>query len=373
MGSQSQLKQTSLHAEHLKAGAKMVDFGGWHMPIQYSGVIKEHQAVRTNCGVFDVSHMGELRVKGKDAVEFLQKVTINDVSKLAEGQGQYTAFLNESGGMVDDLILYQLASQDYLLCVNAANTQKDFDWICAQSEKASFADLSIQNESSVWSQLAVQGPLSRECLSKALPVTAAILPTLDYMNIASVQWGENEVLVARTGYTGEHGYEVYLPNKLAPKLFTALIEVGVTPIGLGARDTLRLEACYLLYGNDMDDTVSPIEAGIGWAVKLDKGEFVGRDRILKDKDPENKHRRKMVGFIMQEKAIPRAGMELYKGEQLVGLVTSGSFLPSLEQSGGMALVDKTAVAVDDEIQVDVRGKRKLAKIVKRPLYSPKVK
>ncbi len=373
MTSQGELSKTSLHSTHVKLGAKMVDFGGWHMPIQYSSVIKEHQAVRQSCGIFDVSHMGELRVQGSQALAFLQKLTVNDVSKLADGQGQYTAMLNEDGGMIDDLILYRLTADDILLCVNASNTRKDFDWVSEQAAKFSQSDLKVSDESKQWSQLAVQGPQSQQVLGQALPEAKALLEDLNYMTVGTLDWQGTPILVARTGYTGEHGYEIYLPNEVAPQLFEQLIESGAAPIGLGARDTLRLEASYLLYGNDMDEGVSPIEAGIAWAVKPDKGDFIGRDRVLKDKDPANQDRRKMVGFLMQEKAIPRAGMELYKGDRCIGRVTSGSFLPSLEQSGGMALVDKNSVAIDDEIQVDVRGKRKLAKIVKRPLYSPKVK
>lgn len=341
------------------------------MPIQYEGVIAEHQTVRTGCGSFDVSHMGEIIVSGEQAQDFLQWVTINDITRLAPGQGQYSAMLNEAGGMIDDLIIYRIADQEYLLCVNASNDDKDYQWLSSQSGKFK---VKLSHESDRWSQIAIQGPKSSECLLALFDnATQNKISALQYMEIIPADFQGQTGWIARTGYTGEKGFEIYIPNLVAAATFTDLVEkTDAKPIGLGARDTLRLEACYLLYGNDMNDTVSPIEAGIGWATRMDCGEFVGKDAVVKHKEAEAK-RRKNVAFIMEDKGIGRQGMKLYKGDQLVGEITSGSHLPSLEKAGGMALVDKDLVAVGDSVEIDVRGKRKLAKIVKRPLYSAKVK
>ncbi|MGE0171667.1 MAG: glycine cleavage system aminomethyltransferase GcvT [Oligoflexales bacterium] len=365
------LRTTSLFQCHKNHKARFVEFGGWNMPVSYEGVLQEHAHVRTQCGIFDVSHMGEVTVKGADALAFLQYLTINDVSKLTPGQGQYSAMLNEKGGMIDDLIMYQLAPQNYLLCVNASNTDKDFAWI--QKVSAKF-NVTVVNESENWSQLAVQGPKSVECIQKCFDATGKkTVSDLNYMDIAPVKFENKEVLVARTGYTGEMGFEVYLPNAVAEKFWQKIFKENpdvLKPIGLGARDTLRLEACYLLYGNDMDDTVSPLEAGIGWAVRMEKNDFIGKSVLAEQK--ANGVKRKMAAFLMDEKGIARHGMDIYKDGEKIGTVMSGSFLPTLDIPGGMALFSKN-VAVGDTFEVDVRGKRKLAKVAKRPLYSAKVK
>ncbi|MFW7378333.1 MAG: glycine cleavage system aminomethyltransferase GcvT [Oligoflexus sp.] len=371
------LQKTALYEAHKQLKARMVPFGGWSMPIQYEGVIAEHHKVRQSCGIFDVSHMGELRVKGSDATAFLQYATVNDVTRLANGGGQYTAMLNHEGGMVDDLILYRLTDDDYLLCVNAANTEKDEAWLrgLLTTEACSSFQLNLSNESAQWSQIAVQGPTSPQAMKAILDSKYhEALEALGYMKIIPVNLFGEDAWLARTGYTGEAGYEIYLPNAVAVSCWEALLEKGgAAPIGLGARDTLRLEACYLLYGNDMDDHVSPIEAGISWAVKADKGEFVGKKRVLQDLDPKFTERRKMLGFLLTEKGIPRAGMDIFKDGVKIGSVTSGSYLPTLDGAGGMALISKNGAGLDDNVEIDIRGKRKLAKIVKRPLYSPKVK
>ncbi len=367
-------RRTPLYEEHKALKAKTIPFGGWDMPVSYTSVLAEHKAVREACGLFDVSHMGEVVVKGKDATRFLQHVTINDPAKLQPGQGQYSAILNPDGGMIDDLIVYRLTDDEYFICVNASNADKDFAWIKQQSAK--FPGVSVDNESPRYSQLAVQGPTSLDAV-RALVSQAdqAKLEALPYTNIMRTQIGGKPALLARTGYTGEKGYELYIPNEAAVSAWKTLLatqpKTGIQPIGLGARDTLRLEACYLLYGNDMDDGVSPLEAGIGWAVAIDKPDFIGKAKLVSQK--EKGLTRSIFCFLMDGDGIPRHDMQVYKGADLIGKVTSGSVLPTLGGAGGMALLDPRKVAVGDVVEVDVRGKRKLAKLVKRPLYKAKVK
>lgn len=373
----TEAKKTALFQKHKELKAKMLPFAGWMMPIQYQGVIAEHRTVREDCGVFDVSHMGEVRVKGPNASAFLNYLTINDVKVLKPGQGQYSAMLNQNGGVVDDLILYCLEDNDYLLCINAANITSDTAWIKSQGEKFGLSGLDIIDESETWGQLAVQGPQSQAAIEALIAEEHAdVVKKLAYMGIAEVRCNagaDKVIFLARTGYTGEHGYEIYADPQLSAELFSTLVDQNLAkPIGLGARDTLRLEACYLLYGQDMNQSVSPIEAGIGWAVKLDKGDFIGRSVIQEHKQPECS-RRKMVGFMMEDKGIARTGMDIYKDDTKIGVVTSGSQLPSLDKAGGMALIMKDSGGVGDMVEIDVRGKRKLAKIVRRPLYSPRVK
>lgn len=365
------LKKTPLHAMHKKRGARMVPFGGWDMPVQYEGVIAEHKHVRQDCGVFDVSHMGEIFVSGPDAASFLQSLTINDIKRLNVGNGQYSAMLTEQGGFVDDLIIYRTGPEHFLLCVNASNIEKDFAWLLAGKKTER---VQIDNQSSSWSQLAIQGPRSPEAIKTLLSAEdQARVAALPYTDIIKVKSFGQEAFLARTGYTGEWGYELYLPNEVAGPCFETLLEKSsARPIGLGARDTLRLEASYLLYGNDMDESVTPIEAGIAWAVRFDKGDFKGR-AVLEAQKNGSKPCRKMVCFLLEEQGIARHGMDIYKGDRKIGQVTSGSFLPSLDTAGGMALIEKDAANVGDTFEVDVRGKRKLAKLVKRPLYSAKVK
>ncbi len=347
----------------------MVPFGEWEMPIQYQSVIKEHHAVRSHSGIFDVSHMGEIFISGPDAQRFLQYITINDINRLEPGKGQYTAMLNASGGMVDDLIIYQIAPAKYLLCVNAANDTKDFQWV---SRQANGFDIKIDHQSEQWGQIAVQGPQSSEVITALFSgSTLNQVTSLNYMEIIAINLFNHDAFIARTGYTGEKGYELYVPTEIAEKTFKALSQAS-TPIGLGARDTLRLEACYLLYGNDMDDGVSPIEAGIGWATRMDCGEFIGKDHVIKHKEPNTK-RRQMIAFTLKDKGVARAGMDIYQGNRKIGTVTSGGHLPSLGISGGMALIEKGSATLGDDIFIDIRGKRKLAQVAKKPLYSAKLK
>lgn len=367
-------RKTPLFEIHKSMKAKMVPFGGWLMPVSYSSVLQEHKAVREDCGLFDVSHMGEVFVRGPNAAQFLQKITINDINRLKDGTGQYTAILNSAGGMIDDLIIYRLKSDEFLICVNASNADKDFAWIKSQAEQMTGAR--AVNESGQWSQLAVQGPKSQGAIAALLgPEKEAALAKLEYMQILPLKLFGKEALLARTGYTGEHGYELYLPNEVSRQVWDALMETqsrsGIQPIGLGARDTLRLEACYLLYGNDMNDEVSPLEAGISWATRLEKGEFIGREALLQQKKAGLT--RSSFAFKMEGDGIPRHDMLVFKGDLQIGKVTSGSVLPTVGGAGGLALLDPRRVKVGDTVEIDIRGKRKLACLVQKPLYKAKVK
>ena len=361
--------KTTLYEQHKLLGAKIVPFSGWLMPLSYRSVLEEHNIVRTSCGLFDVSHMGEIFVEGDDSERFLNWLTINDVKKLKEGRGQYTAILNHEGGVIDDLLLYKLSDKKFLLCVNASNIQKDYVWI---SEKAHDFNVTVHDKSDEYAQFALQGPKSLDCLKNILPADELEkAATLKYTQICEVRLVNTTAYIARTGYTGEKGYEIYLKNHAAIPTWNALIngDEPVLPIGLGARDTLRLEACYLLYGNDMDETISPLEAGISWAVKIEKGPFIGRDRLVEMKEAGVP--RKLIAFKLLDKGVARQGMELYLGDEKIGYVTSGSVLPTLGGSGGMALVNHNSLKVDDKFEIDVRGKRKSASVLAKPLYQAK--
>lgn len=360
--------KTILYDEHKKLGARVVPFGGWEMPVYYESVLAEHKTVREHVGIFDVSHMGEISVSGQSSFEFLQSLTTNDLSKLADGQGQYTAICNEAGGMIDDLILYRINKETYFLCVNASNTSRDFEWIKNHSTK--YPNVSVINDSSKFGQIAVQGPSALPALLSLFPKDYhPTLEKLSYTHIVKLNFASHACYIARTGYTGEKGYELYLPNEVTIKAWRQLLELnghlGIKPIGLGARDTLRLEACYLLYGNDMNEQVSPLEAGIAWAVKLEK-EFIGKNQLIVHK--KDGVRKKIVAFKMIDSAIPRSHMILLnKDLKDIGHVTSGSILPTLGGAGGLAFVD-SSLTIGSEIFVDVRGKNKLAHIVEKPLY-----
>lgn len=368
------LKSTHLIALHKDCKAKLVDFGGWNMPVSYSGTLKEHQAVRERCGLFDVSHMGEVTISGENALKFCQWITTNDVSKLSVGGGQYSAMLTENAGFVDDLILYRVGEDSYFLCINAGNTLKDVQWI-DQKAREFGKPVNIANVSDDYSQLALQGPNSLSIFKKILSEQSqGHLENLSYTSICKLDILGTEALVARTGYTGELGFEIYCDHELAKKLWTEWVLSGqhdVTPCGLGARDTLRLESCYPLYGNEMDETVSPYEIGIGWAVKPQSKDFIGKKALESQKSGGVP--RKLVAFKLLDKGIARHGMTLLKDSSPIGQITSGSHLPTLDISGGLALVQSDSVSEGDQVEVDIRGKIKLATIVKKPLYSARVK
>ena len=358
------LKETPFTATHIALGAKMADFAGFNMPIQYpTGINREHMIVREGVGVFDVSHMGEFWVKGEKALDFLQYITSNDVSKLEAGKAQYTCFPNGKGGIVDDLILYGYATTKCLRVVNAGNIDKDGAWV-NQHNDARF-NVSLENASDKYGQLAVQGPKATEMLQK---LTDAELNAIPYYCFREWSFaGVQGVILSNTGYTGAGGFELYFPKEYGKQIWDALFEVGkdygLAPIGLGARDSLRLEKWFCLYGHDIDDTTSPLEAGLGWITKLNAKDFIDKEFLLKQKAEGLK--RKLVHFIMQERAIPRNGYEICNAEgEVIGNVTSGIMLPNTKQGIGMGYVKIDYKEPDTVIYVKIREKLCPATVVK---------
>jgi len=359
------MKHTAFYDIHKRLGAKIVEFAGFEMPVQYEGIIAEHKKVRESVGVFDVSHMGEIEVWGNDALQFLQRTTINDVSKLFEGRVQYSAMCYDDGGIVDDLLVYHVGDH-YMLVVNAANKDKDFNWL----KDHVFGDVKLNDVSDATSLLAVQGPNSLATLQKLTDVN---LSDIRYYHFTKGKLAGKEMIISRTGYTGELGFEIYfdadvaLSERIWNQVMEAGKEFGITPIGLGARDTLRLEMGYCLYGNDIDRTTNPLEAGLGWITKLDKGDFIGREAILKAKEQGLK--RKLVGFIVEEqggKAFPRHGYEISANAQKIGFVTSGTFSPILEKGIGMGYVEMKYADVGSKFSVIIRNKEISARTVRMP-------
>ena len=363
------IKTTPIHQIHRQLGARMMAFAGYDMPVQYSSITAEHLAVRNRVGVFDVSHMGEFLVTGPSAGEFIQDLVTNDVSKLYDGKAMYTLMCNERGGTVDDLLVYRLAEDRYLLVVNAANIEKDFEWASGHNRVG--ADL--LNQSDQYGLIAVQGPDSTAVVQA---LTSVDLSSLKFYHFALSGDGgrlPSDVIVSRTGYTGEVGYELYCGAGDSVDVWNAVFEagadVGITPAGLGARDTLRLESGYCLYGNDLDDDTNPFEAGLGWIVKLGKGAFVGSDALdlIKQAGPK----RRLVSFVMEERGIPRPGYPILDKEGLnVGIVTSGTQSPVLKAGIGMAYVEnrEDLTVPESNVLVDIRGKMVRATIKKPPLH-----
>ncbi len=360
------LRKTPLYPIHQQLGARLIEFGGWLMPVQYSGIMAEHQAVRTAAGLFDLSHMGEIEVSGSQALQFLQYVTTNDVSKLAEWQAHYSFMLYPDGGIIDDLIIYRQPDK-YLLVVNASNIEKDYQWLQETQILKGF-DVSIRDRSYATALISIQGPRSVEILQ---PLINIDLADLKYYYCAQAKLGEAPVLVARTGYTGEDGFELFFQRVYAEKVWELLQKAGspagLLPVGLGARDTLRLEAKMALYGNDIDARSNPLEAGLGWAVKLDKGDFCGRKSLvaIKDKGPA----RKLVGFVMQDKAIARHGYGVAKANKVDGIVTSGAPSPTLGKNIGLAYVPASWSAIGTPLEIMVRDRAVPAVVVKTPFYT----
>jgi aminomethyltransferase len=342
------LRRTPLHDRHVALGARMVPFAGWEMPVQYEGVIQEHRAVREDAGAFDVSHMGEIEVDGPRAPELLQGLLSNDLGRVEPGGAQYTLLTNERGGIIDDLIVYELERCHYLLIVNASNRDADYAWLKEREVRGS----DVRDVSDDYGLIAVQGPRALERLE---------LPPAQAFTFAEGEVGGVTCMVNRTGYTGEEGVELMVMADEAGELWDAVLERGVTPCGLGARDSLRLEVCYPLHGNDIGPDNDAISAGLGWVCALDK-EFTGAGRLraVKEAGPE----RKLVAFVMEDKAIPRAGMAVLEG----GTVTSGTHSPSLDRGIGMAYVPAALAAPETELTVDVRGNPRRARVQKKPLY-----
>ncbi|ANB60939.1 glycine cleavage system aminomethyltransferase GcvT [Anoxybacteroides amylolyticum] len=359
------LKRTPLFSLYAQYGAKTIDFGGWELPVQFSSIKEEHEAVRTRAGLFDVSHMGEFEVKGKDSLSFLQKMMTNDVEKLTNGRAQYTLMCDEDGGTVDDLLIYKKADGHYLLVVNAANIEKDFAWLKAHV----FGDVELVNISNDIAQLALQGPLAEKVLQ---PLTTTDLSGIKFFAFSDdVDVAGVKTLVSRTGYTGEDGFELYCRAGDAQTLWRAILEAGkeegVLPCGLGARDTLRFEACLPLYGQELAKDITPIEAGLGFAVKTNKDvDFFGKEVLKKQK--EEGTTRKLVGIEMMDKGIPRHGYAVYVNGEQVGVVTTGTQSPTLKKNIGLALIQTEFTILDTEVEVDIRGKRLKAKVVATPFY-----
>jgi len=360
------MKNTAFTKFHEAAGAKMVPFAGFYMPVQYEGLLLEHETVRKAVGVFDVSHMGEFWVKGPKALDFVQRVTSNDASKLVDGKVQYSCFPNNKGGIVDDLLVYRINAETFLLVVNAANIDKDWAW-CNEQNKLG---VNLTNASDQTSQLAIQGPLALKAMQKLTETTVTDMEyyTFKYLTFAGVK----DVLFSTTGYTGSGGCEIYFPNEFAPQIWKAVFEAGaefgIKPIGLGARDTLRLEMGFCLYGNDINDTTSPIEAGLGWITKFtDEKDFINKAYILKHK--QEGVSRKLVGFEMIDKGIPRHEYEIVDQDgKIIGEVTSGTQSPSLKIAIGMGYVPPAFAKEGSEIYIKIRDKKLKAKVVKFPFY-----
>ena len=361
----SELRRTPLNAVHLESGARMVPFGGWNMPVEYSGLIAEHNAVRIAAGLFDVSHMGQFEVEGEGALAFLQRVSANNVAKLVDGQAQYSALPMPTGCPVDDIIVYRRAERRYLVVVNAANIKKDWNWLLAQKPSG----CGLHDLSKEFALLALQGPKAEEILQGLTPI--------DVKQLASYRFAEGtvqgvEAIVARTGYTGEDGFEIFVAPDAASALWRRIVEAGqphgLLPAGLGARDTLRLEARMMLYGNDMDETTSLIEAGLGWIVSLDdaKGAFNGRAALAGQK--ANGAPRRLVGFEMTERGIPRHGYPVFLGDETQGAVTSGTYAPFLKKSIGLCYLPAARAGVGTELAVEIRGRRTAARVVATPFY-----
>jgi aminomethyltransferase len=359
------LRQTSLHAVHQSLGARMMPFAGWDMPVEYSGIVAEHMAVRTRAGLFDVSHMGEIEVAGRDALAAIQLVTSNDASRLSVGQAQYSALTTPTGAFVDDVLVYRLAAAHFLLVVNAANVDKDYAWIARHLPR--FDDAVAIDASSRYALIAIQGPASREILQTT---TGVMLDELKYYRFATGEVCNVKATVSRTGYTGEIGYEMFVPPQSAARVWNGILDAGrthdVVPAGLGARDTLRLEAAMRLYGNDIDDTTSVLEADLEWIVSWTKGDFIGRDALFGAKT--GGVARRLVGFEMLERAIARRGCRVLLDHEPAGVVTSGTQTPYLKKAIGFAYVPSIHSSVGTVLEIEIRGKLARAQVVETPFY-----
>jgi aminomethyltransferase len=359
----AELRKTALNSIHRRLGAKMVNFGGWDMPVEYSKIIAEHMAVRTQAGLFDVSHMGELEIRGPSALALVQHMTCNNAAKLVTGQAQYSGLMTSRGTFVDDLLVHKISDKHYLLCVNAANQDGDFEHVVANNR----FDATAENTGPRYSQLAIQGPRAKEILQR---LTQVPLDPIRYYHFAFGKVDGVECLIARTGYTGEDGFEIYFDPEFSEKLWNSIMQggeyAGLIPCGLGARNTLRLEAGMCLYGHEIDDTTTPWEAGLGWICKLDKGPFLGSDVLTRQK--QSGLERKLVGFEMSDKRIGRDCYPVLIGGREVGRVTSGCPSPFLKKNIGMAYVPPADAAIGTEIGISIRDQSAPARIVALPFY-----
>ena len=363
------LKRTPLYETHRSLGGKLIDFGGWELPVQYSGIIEEHRQVRTAAGIFDVSHMGEITVKGRDAERFLQKLVTNDISNTKDFQVVYSPVCYSDGGIVDDLLVYKYNSGNYLLVVNASNTGKDFAWMLQNAE----GEVELENVSAAYAQIAIQGPKAEAVLQRLTDFNLGEIRFYHFKPDVMVA-GVNTI-VSRTGYTGEDGFEVYFPAEYAALIWKKLMETGkedgLAPAGLGARDTLRFEAALPLYGQEISRDVSPLEAGLGKFVKLDKQVFIGKEALASQK--EKGIPRKLVGFEMLDRGIPRSHYDVQVNGASIGFVTTGSYSPTLAKNIGLALIDSTYAGEGTVIDILIRDRALKGKVVKIPFYSKKYK
>jgi len=352
------LRHTPLYEQHVELGAKIVPFAGWEMPVTYEGIREEHSAVRRHAGMFDVSHMGQVEVEGPGALAFLQRVLSNDVAKVAVGGAQYSCLCNEEGGVIDDLFAYRLGGDRFLIVTNAANHETDLAWLGRQSRAF---DVLVRDVADRYAMLAVQGPHARGVVARALGIE---LPPR--FHVSHVQIGRRPALACGTGYTGEDGVELLLDPEVSTPIWAELLDAGVVPCGLGARDTLRLEVCYPLHGNELTPERNPIEAGLGWCCK-EETHFIGARTVAEARADGTAE--KLVAFKIEGQGIPREGNSVMKGDEQVGEVTSGTFSPSLEIGAGMAYVRSELAEVGTELEIDVRGKRRPARIASKPLYA----
>jgi aminomethyltransferase len=361
----STLKKTPLNGRHRALGARMVEFGGWDMPVEYSGIVDEHLAVRSRAGLFDVSHMGEIEIAGSDALKAVQQITSNDAGRLARNQAQYSALTTTEGTFVDDVLTSRLADDHFMMVVNASNIIKDFNWITQQI--AGVGDAVAVNTSSRYALVALQGPVARDVLQ---PLTGVNLSEIKYYWFTTGEVAGVRATISRTGYTGEDGFEVFVPPASAERVWDAILQAGkpagIVPAGLGARDTLRLEAAMRLYGNDIDETTSVLEADLGWIVGWKKESFVGAEALRRQK--QEGVRRKLVGFEVLDRAIARHGYDAYVDGLKAGMVTSGTQTPYLKKAIGMAYLPIESTTIGNEFEIDVRGRRARAHVVPMPFY-----
>ncbi len=363
------MSKTPLYETHLKLGAKIIEFGGWLMPVQYTNVIDEHITTRTKAGLFDISHMGEFFISGSDAFNLIQKIITNDLNKISENKALYTTMCYDNGTTVDDLFVYCYNNNKYMLVVNAANIEKDLEWI---KKHASGLDVDIKDKTNEIAKIDIQGPKSEEILQK---ITDCKLSEIKRFHSTETELNKINATISRTGYTAEDGFEIYFSYKKAEELWKKFLEIGkpfgLKPVGLGARDTLRIEACYCLYGHELTKNITPIEADIGFVVKTDKKDFIGKEALKEQK--ENGTERTMVAFEMIDNGIPRNPYEVKKDNKKIGFVTSGTFSPTFKKGIGLALIKKQYAKEKNEIDINIREKSYKAKIVKKPFYNYKGK
>jgi len=366
----SALRKTPLFESHKSLGAKFTEFGGWEMPVRYTSLKDEHECVRTKVGLFDVSHMGEIFVSGKGALSFLQLVTTNDLSKISHGQAQYALLCNEKGGVVDDIISYFIRDDFYMLCVNAANCEKDFVWLNKQLENSGLKDVNLDNASADYGQIAIQGPSAEKLLEKVMSLSLSDLSAFSFLTIDTDN-SQRPTLIARTGYTGEDGFEVFSSNQETKSLWQSLLEqgeeFGVQAIGLGARDTLRLEVAYPLHGHELTDDLIALSSNVSWTIKLKKGEFIGREALATAKQSGVKH--KLKGFSVDGRGIVREGAKIFddSGKE-IGWVSSGTMTPTVGKAVALAFVDVNSLKNTSAFKAEVRGKMLNLKLEKLPFY-----